>query len=178
MIEFYGFNCNNKWIGYFTNGLTLPSFLTTIIILIFIKISGNITNEILIKICLSISILSKLFSYLLIKYNSTEIFELSRELKKFQTNSSQLNINIFSIFSILFSALLAFILTENYFCIMNITELFEDLNEKIDSLLISSYLQNFDFLSYFVVYCESFTLYRFQNSIHKYFERIQKRSYE
>jgi hypothetical protein len=77
---------------------------------------------------------------------------MNRELRKFQTNShiSQLNINIYTIFSILFSALLAFMVTEDYFCKMNNTELFEDLNEKIDSIPISSFIQIFILNSYHI----------------------------
>jgi hypothetical protein len=81
----------------------------------------------------------------MIKYKSTELFELSRKLKKFQNKSSisQINLNIFSIFSIILSFYLAFITTVNYFCGISLFELFEELNGIINTIPIFSFLQIF-----------------------------------
>jgi hypothetical protein len=103
------------------------------------------TSEVFVKSCSIISITTRLVNYLAIKYKSTEIFELIRKIKKFQNKSliSQLNAQIFSIFSILLSFLMAFFMTVDYFCEANVTELFKDLIEKIDTLPIPSFLQIF-----------------------------------
>jgi hypothetical protein len=145
ILKFYGINCNNKWIGYFATGLTLSALSTVILILIFFKISDNIIIAILVKLMILISISSTLFNYFMIKYKSTELFELSRKLKKFQNKSSisQLDLNLFSIFSIILSFYLAFISTMNYFCGTTFTDVFEELNGKIETLPISSFLQIF-----------------------------------
>jgi hypothetical protein len=143
VLKIYGINCENKWFGYFASGLTLSLFTTLIIVALLTEIAENQRNGIIIKLFLLMSILSKLFNYLIIKYKSTEIFEMNRKLRKFQNKSriSQLYIHIFSIFSILFSLLLAFISSKSYFCVKNIATIFEDLNQKIDSLPISSCYQ-------------------------------------
>ncbi len=84
LLKFYGINRANKWIRYFASGLTLSVFSTIIFMIIFIEFSDNITSEIIIKLCLSISISSKIINYFMIKYKSTEILGLSRKLRKFQ----------------------------------------------------------------------------------------------
>ncbi len=145
ILKFYGINCDNKWIGYFTTGLTLSSFSTAIFILIIFKSSDNIIIEIFFKLLILVSVSSTLFNYFMIKYKSTELFELSRKLKKFQNKSSisQINLNIFSIFSIILSFYLAFITTVNYFCGISLFELFEELNGIINTIPIFSFLQIF-----------------------------------
>jgi hypothetical protein len=145
ILKFYGFNSDNKWIGYFVTGLTLSVFSIVVFSLIFVKSSSDMTSEVFVKSCSIISITTRLVNYLAIKYKSTEIFELIRKIKKFQNKSliSQLNAQIFSIFSILLSFLMAFFMTVDYFCEANVTELFKDLIEKIDTLPIPSFLQIF-----------------------------------
>ncbi len=145
ILKFYGINCNNKWIRFFATGLTLSVFLTTIFMLNPVKSSEDLTREIFFKIIILIFIASKLFNYLMIKYNSTEIFELNLRLRKFQDKCliSQLNIKIIAIFSIFFSILSAFITTIVYFYEPDMTEILEDFNESMDSLPIPSYLQIF-----------------------------------
>ncbi len=80
---------------------------------------------------------------MIIKYKSTDIFELNQKLRKFQNKSriSQLNIHIFSILSLFFAGLLAFLTTKTYLCKTFSTRLFEDLDEKIDSIPIPPSLQ-------------------------------------
>jgi hypothetical protein len=70
---------------------------------------------------------------------------VSRKLKKFHNKCSisQLNLNLFSIFSVILSVYLAFISTANYFCGTSFTDVFEELNEKVETLPISSFLQIF-----------------------------------
>jgi hypothetical protein len=145
IFKFYGFNCDNKWIGYFLTGLTLSVFSTVVFMLIFIKSSSDMTSEVFYKSCLIISIIIKLVNYLAIKYKSTEIFELIRKLKKFQNKNSisQLNVQIFSIFSILLAFFMAFFSTVNYLCGVNVTQLLKNLTEKIDTFPIPSFLQIF-----------------------------------
>jgi hypothetical protein len=98
LLKIYGINCENKWFGYFASGLTLSLFSTLIIISILTEITDNIRSGIIIKLCLLMSISSKLFNYLIIKYKSKEIFELNRKLRKFQNKSHISQLNIFSIF--------------------------------------------------------------------------------
>jgi hypothetical protein len=111
IMKFYGINCNNKWIGFSAAGLALSSFSTAVFVLKIVESSDNFKIKIIFKLFLFLSIASNLFNYLWIKYKSTEIVELNYELKKFLIKShiSQLNIHIFSIMSVLFSALLPFI---------------------------------------------------------------------
>jgi hypothetical protein len=145
VLKFYGINCNNKWIGYFATGISLSFFAALISLLLFVKSYDDIKCEIFFKIFFSISITSKLFNYLMIKYKSIHIFELNHKLEKFQNKCriSQLNIQVFSYLSVFFAGLLAFITTKTYFCKTYSTELFEDLNEKMDSIPIPSLLQMF-----------------------------------
>jgi hypothetical protein len=142
ILKFYGINCNNKWIGYFATGISL-SFFSTMISLLFVKSYKDVKSEVFFKIFFSISFASKLFNYLIIKYKSTDIFELNQKLRKFQNKSriSQLNIHIFSILSLFFAGLLAFLTTKTYLCKTFSTRLFEDLDEKIDSIPIPPSLQ-------------------------------------
>ncbi len=145
ILKFFGISCNNKWIGFFATGLTLTSFSTAFFVLKIVKSPDNYKIEVLFKIFLLLSIASNLFNYLWIKYKSTELFELNHKLIKFQNKCriSQLNIHMFSIFSVLFSALLAFITTKVYICQSGADQLFEDLTEKMESLPIPSFLQIF-----------------------------------
>jgi hypothetical protein len=145
ILKFYGIKCSNKWIGFLTTGLALSSFSTTVFVLKIVKNSDNYKIEVLFKLFLFLSIASNLFNYLMIKYKSTEIFELNHKLKKFQNKSriSQLNIHIFSIFSVLFSAVLAFITTKVYFCLSGVDQHFEDITQKMESLPIPSFLKMF-----------------------------------
>ncbi len=145
ILKFYGINCNNKWIGYFATGLTLSVFSATLFMLNLVKSSEDLTREIFFKIIILISIASKVFNYLMIKYKSTELFELNHRLRKFQDKCliSQLNIKIISIFSIFLSILSAFIRTIVYFYDRDMPEILEDFNESIDSLPIPSLLQIF-----------------------------------
>jgi hypothetical protein len=80
----------------------------------------------------------------MIKYKSTELFELNMKLEKFQNKCriSQKNIQIFTIFSVILSALTAFCATNIYFYVSDIITLFED-DKKIDSLPVSSFFQAF-----------------------------------
>jgi hypothetical protein len=145
ILKLYGINCNNKWIAFFTTGLALSSFSTAFFVLKIVKSSDNYEIEVLFKLFLLISITSNLFNYLIIKYKSTKLFELNHKLRKFQNKSriSQLNIQIFSLFSVLFSALLAFFTTKVYLCQSGVDQLFEDLSEKMEILAIPSFFQIF-----------------------------------
>jgi hypothetical protein len=80
----------------------------------------------------------------MIKYKSTELFELNEKLEKFQNKCriSKKKIQIFSIFSVILTALTAFCTTNIYFCVSDIFIIFED-NKKIDSLPVSSFFQVF-----------------------------------
>ncbi len=144
ILKLYGINCQNKWFGFFTTGLTLSLFSSTFFILKFLKSPTDITSEVLFKLFLIINIVSKLFNYLMIKYKSTELFELNMKLEKFQNKCriSQKNIQIFTIFSVILSALTAFCATNIYFYVSDIITLFED-DKKIDSLPVSSFFQAF-----------------------------------
>ncbi len=139
MLKIYGINCNNKWLGYFTTGISLSFFSTMISLLLFVKSYEDIESEIFFKI----SFASKLFNYLVIKHKSMKLFELNHKLRKFQKKSriSQLNIYIFSILCLFFAGLLAFFTTKTYLCKTFSTEIFEDLSEKMDSIPIPSSLQ-------------------------------------
>jgi hypothetical protein len=126
-------------------GTTLALFSTLIYNLIFFKISNNISTEIILKLCLSISFASKLFNYLMIKFKSTELFELSRRLKNFQIESriSQLPNNLVSILSIILCVLVALISTLSYFYVYIPYNLLQDLNERVECLPIPSFFQIF-----------------------------------
>ncbi len=143
IVKFYGINCHNKWIRFLTTGLTISLFSTSILMLNLTKSSTNNTNNLFFILFSLLCNTSKLFNYLLIKYKSTELFELNQKLQKFQNKCliRQLNIKLFSIFSMFLSVLLAFLMTKIYFCELDASELFEDLNEEMESLPIPSFLQ-------------------------------------
>lgn len=143
ILKFYGINCQNKWFGYFMTGITLTLFLTVIYYLIFFKNSNHILNEIILKLCLSISFVSKVFNYLMIKFKSTEIFELNRRLKNFQIESriSQLSNNLVSIFSFIFCVLVTLISTPSHFYACIPSNLLQDLIGKPESFLIPSFFK-------------------------------------
>jgi hypothetical protein len=83
--------CNNKWIGYLTTGISLSFFSTLISLVIRQKLRRRHKWSIFQNI-FSISFASKLFNYLIIKYKSTDIFELNQKLRKFQ-NKSRTKVN-------------------------------------------------------------------------------------
>jgi len=128
--------------------------------LLFFESYEDVKSEVFLKIFFSISFASKLFNYLIIKYKSTDILKLNQKLRKFQNKShiSQLNIHIFSILSLFFAGLLAFLTTKTYFCKTFSTELFEDLDKKIDSISIPSALQMFLMNFYHYLMQNSFQL--------------------
>ncbi len=150
ILKFYGINCENKWFGHLMTGITLTLFSTEIYYLIFYKNSNHILSEIILKLCLSISFASKLFNYLMVKFKSTEHFELSRRLKNFQIESriSQLSNDLVSIFSIIFCVLMALISTFSYFYVYVPSNLLQDVTEKVETLPIPSCFQIFFMILY------------------------------
>jgi hypothetical protein len=78
----------------------------------------------------------------MIKYKSTELFDLNHKLIKFQNKCrmSQLNITLHSIFAVFLSIFSAFFTVNVYFCE---PELFEYFNDGLDSLPIPSFIQIF-----------------------------------
>ncbi len=145
ILKFYGINFNNKWFGFFTTGLTLSAFSTTLCTLIFFKSSDNEIRDLLLKLLFSVHCASKLINYLLIKYKSSELFELNNKLREYQNKCSisQLNIYIFSSISLIISVFLALLSTIFYFCQSYSDQSFEGLNEQIVSLKIPPFLPIF-----------------------------------
>jgi hypothetical protein len=150
IFKFYGIFCDNKWTGYLTTGLTLSAFSTTIFALKFLKSFNSDTNEIFFKLFLFLLSLLKISNYLIIKYKSSELIELNNKLKKFQKKCriSEHLLNIFSIFSILFSILLAFIATKIFFCESFVTKVFRDFNDELDSIPMPNFIKVFVLLFY------------------------------
>ncbi len=139
ILRFYGINCDNKWIRYFTTGLSLPIFLTLVIIdiLISIKNCNDFTTQFLNKLFLLTLCASRLLSYLLIKYNSPQILKVYRELKDYQKECfiSESNVRIYYMITIFISFLMTAFSTIFNFCEPYIFEIF-DLNETMNSLSI------------------------------------------
>jgi hypothetical protein len=140
ILRFYGINCVNKWIIYFTTGLSLPIFLTLVIMLISLKNFNDLTIEFFNKLFLLTHCASRLLSYLLIKYNSPLILKVYHELKDYQNECfiSESNIRIYYMITILISFLMTAFLTIFNFCEPYIFEIFEDLNETMNWLSIPS----------------------------------------
>jgi len=145
ILKLYGINCNNKWLGFFTTGLTLSAFSTTLCTLIFFKSSDNEIRDLFFKLLFSAHCASKLINYLLIKYKSSELFELNNKLRKYQNKCSisQLNIYIFSSISLIISIFLALLSTIFYFCQSYGDQSFEDLDEQMVLLKIPPFVQIF-----------------------------------
>jgi hypothetical protein len=84
IVKIYGINCKNKWIGYFTTGLTLSIFSSLVIPVIYAKNFRNKTKEFFFKLLLFTICASKILNYFVVKYNSTKFFEPNHKLKKHQ----------------------------------------------------------------------------------------------
>ncbi len=138
MLRFYGINCGNKLIEYFTTGLSLPIFFALVDILISLKNFNDLTTQFFNRLFLLTLCASRLFSYLLIKYNSPLLLKAYRELREYQNECfiSESNIRIYYIITILLSFLMTAFSTIFNFCEPYIFEIFEDLNETMNSLPI------------------------------------------
>ncbi len=143
ILKIHGINCKNKWIGYFTTGLTLSIFSSLMIPVIYAKNFNNKTIEILFKLLISTLCASKIINYFLIKNNSNNLFKLNYKLEKYEKKRliSEINIFIFSIISFYLSIVITLFGTEFNFWASFLTEMFEDFNQTVEFLPKSSFSQ-------------------------------------
>jgi hypothetical protein len=145
VFQFYGIFCHNKCIGYLATGLTLSVFSGAIIAVKLFESFKSNTSEFLLKLLLIILFVTKVVNLLIIKYKSSKLIELNNKLKKFQ-NKSRINqnfLNIFSIISILFSLLMAFIGTKIYFWELCDTEIFKGFDGQLELIPMPSIIKFF-----------------------------------
>ncbi len=150
IFQFYGIFCYNKWIGYLATGLALSVFSGAIFAVKLFESFKSNTSEFLFKLFLIILFVTKIVNLLIIRYKSSELIELNNKLKNFQ-NKSRINqsfLNIFSIISILFSLLMAFIGTEIYFWELCATEIFKGFDNLLDVIPMPSIIKVFVLLFY------------------------------
>ncbi len=138
ILKIYGINCKNKWIGYFTTGLTLSIFSILVIPVIYTKNSSNKTNEFFYKLLMSTLFVSKILNYWAVKYNSGNIFHLNYKLKKYQKKHSisELNINIYSVISINLSIVISLVGTKFNSCAPFLIEIHKDFIQTMKSIFI------------------------------------------
>ncbi len=140
----FGINCNNKWIANSLTGLTL-SILSLVVFEITFPISLKDELKILIlKISCSVTFVSKIASFLLIKYYSSKIFRVYDQIEEYQIKSFIKYDNYFStIISILFVFMSTGLTTAIYFCDFYFNNLFKQLTEKQELIPINQKLQIF-----------------------------------
>ncbi len=138
ILKIYGINCKNKWIGYFTTGLTLSIFSSLVIPVIYANNSSNKTNEFFYKLLMSTLCASKILNYWAVKYNSDNIFDLNYKLKKRQKKRSigELNINIYSVISINLSIVISLVVTKFDSCAPFLMEIHKDFIQTMKSIFI------------------------------------------
>ncbi len=137
--------------GYLATGLTLTIFSGTIFTVNLFESFNSNTSEFLWKLFLTILFVTKIVNLLIIKYKSSQLIELNNKLKKFQ-NKSRINqnfLNIFSIISILFSLLMAFIATKIYFWELYPTKLFKGFDGQLDAIPMPSIIKVFVLYFYY-----------------------------
>jgi hypothetical protein len=143
IVKIYGINCKNKWIRYFTTGLTLSIFSSLVIPVIYAKNFSNKTIEILFKLLMYTLCVSKIINYCLIKNKSNNLFQLNYKLEKYEKKRliSEINIFIFSIISFYLSIVITLFGTKFNFCASFLTEILEYLNQTVEFLPKSSFSQ-------------------------------------
>lgn len=166
----FGINCNNKWLELFFTGLTLAIYsLFLINITVLIKLSDTI-SVLMLKLSCSITVGSKLASFVVLKYKSVKIFGLYDRLLDYQIKSF-ITTNE-SYFSSVISILCAFVITvigeAVYFCDLHFTDkIYKELtvkqeylpiNQKIQIFIISFYVNGW-FIFIQSIYYEFNTLY-------------------
>ncbi len=87
LLMIFGINCKNKWIATFLTGITLSIF-SLILVQIITHISfGDEIKILIFKISCAILLVSKISSFILLKFKSTKIFELYDRLIDYQIES-------------------------------------------------------------------------------------------
>jgi hypothetical protein len=87
LLMIFGINCKNKWIATFLTGITLSIF-SLIVVQIIAHISFDDEIKIItLKISCAIVFVSKLISFIVLKFKSTKIFELYDRLIDYQIKS-------------------------------------------------------------------------------------------
>ncbi len=87
LLMIFGINCKNKWIATFLTGITLSIF-SLILVQIITHISfGDEIKILIFKISCAIALVSKITSFILLKFKSTKIFELYDRLIDYQIES-------------------------------------------------------------------------------------------
>ncbi len=145
ILKIYGINCNNKWIGYLTTGLTLSIFSKVVMPVMHYNNFSNKFSEIFFKTILSTVCVSKILNYFVIKHKSNNFFRLNYKLRNFQMKRSfgELRIYIYSAISLYLSIVISLLNTKYNFCEPYIIEILEDFNESMESLPIPPFSQIF-----------------------------------
>ena len=135
----FGINCKNKWIGSFLTGITLSIF-SLIVNQIIAHISfGDEIKILILKISCAIVFVSKLISFIVLKFKSTKIFELYDRLIDYQIKSyiKYNNHYISTVIFILYTIIITWISTVIYFYDSHFSNLYKGLTEKQNNLPIS-----------------------------------------
>ncbi len=141
ILKTYGINCNNKWIGYLTTGLTLSIFSSVVMPVMYSNNFSNKFNEIFFKPVLSTVCVSKILNYLVIKHKSNNFFRLNYKLRNFQMKRSfgELHIYIYSAIFLYLSIVISLLATKYNFCELYLIVILEDFNESMESLPIPAF---------------------------------------
>jgi hypothetical protein len=140
----FGINRKNKCIGNFITNFTL-SILSLVEIQIILPFSlSDELNILIVKISCSVTFISNIVSFLIIKYNSSKNFRVYDQIEEHKIKSF---IKFDNYFSIIISILFAFIsrgfITAIYFCDLYFNKLFKELTEKQKLIPINQKLHVF-----------------------------------